>query len=67
MGLEVQDKIQIKVARHSDLVSQAITNFAKYIQTETQALSLEITESVNEGVVLDMDEFELTVKVEKVN
>jgi isoleucyl-tRNA synthetase len=67
MGLEVQDKIRIKVSRHSDLVTQAITNFAKYIQTETQALSLEINEAIADGVVLDMDEFELIVNVEKVN
>jgi isoleucyl-tRNA synthetase len=67
MGLEVQDKIRIKVAQHSDLVTQAITNFAKYIQTETQALSLEILETIADGVVLDMDEFELIVNVEKVN
>lgn len=67
MGLEVQDKIRIKVSRHSDLVTQAINNFAKYIQTETQALSLEINEAIANGVVLDMDEFELIVNVEKVN
>lgn len=66
MGLEVQDKITIKVAKHDDMVNSALENFASYIQTETQALSLEVNGSVTDGTVLDMDDFELTVKVEKV-
>jgi isoleucyl-tRNA synthetase len=66
MGLEVQDKITIKVAKHDDMVKSALENFATYIQTETQALSLEVNGSVTDGTVLDMDDFELTVKVEKV-
>jgi len=65
MGLEVQDKINIQVARHDNLVDAALSNFATYIQTETQALSLEVNGSINGGTVLDMDDFELTVKVEK--
>nr|WP_275982427.1 isoleucine--tRNA ligase [Aquiflexum gelatinilyticum] len=66
MGLEVQDKITIKVAKHDDMVNSALENFATYIQTETQALSLEVNGSVSDGTKLDMDDFELTVKVEKV-
>ncbi len=66
MGLEVQDKITIKVARLNDDVDQALLNFADYIQEETQALSLSVNGDVTEGTVLDMDEFELKVKVEKV-
>lgn len=65
MGLEVQDKIQIEVAKHSDLTDAAMKNFASYIQTETQALSLELKDSVQDGTVLDMDEFELTVRITK--
>ncbi|MDN3668934.1 isoleucine--tRNA ligase [Echinicola jeungdonensis] len=66
MGLEVQDKITIKVARLNDDVDRALLNFADYIQEETQALSLSVNGDVSEGTVLDMDEFELKVKVEKV-
>jgi isoleucyl-tRNA synthetase len=65
MGLEVQDKINIKVASHDDLVDAALSNFAAYIQTETQALTLEVNGSISEGTVLDMDDFELKVQVEK--
>ncbi|WP_194976779.1 isoleucine--tRNA ligase [Aquiflexum lacus] len=66
MGLEVQDKIRIKVAKHDELVNSALSNFAPYIQTETQALSLEVNGSLTDGTILDMDDFELMVKIEKV-
>jgi isoleucyl-tRNA synthetase len=64
MGLEVQDKINIIVSGDNELVSAAVTSFGHYIQTETQALALTVSE-VTGGTVLDMDEFELVVKVEK--
>lgn len=65
MGLEVQDKIMVQVVRHDELVNKALTNFAPYIQTETQALSLELVDSINSPIILDMDDFELSVKLEK--
>ncbi|PRY85940.1 isoleucine--tRNA ligase [Mongoliibacter ruber] len=65
MGLEVQDKINIQVAKQSELTDAAFQNFATYIQTETQALSLELKDSVDGGVDLDMDDFVISVKVVK--
>jgi isoleucyl-tRNA synthetase len=65
MGLEVQDKISIQVAKHSDQVDAALTNYAAYIQNETQALTLELLEEIAEGTTLDMDDFELSVKITK--
>lgn len=65
MGLEVQDKINIQVARYSELSDAAMQNFGSYIQTETQALSLELKDSVDGGVDLDMDDFVISVKVVK--
>ncbi|MEX2512563.1 MAG: isoleucine--tRNA ligase [Cyclobacteriaceae bacterium] len=66
MGLEVQDKINIKVAKHSEKVDRALTHFSEYIKSETQALALTINGNLKEGIVLDMDEFDITVKVEKI-
>ena len=65
MGLEVQDKIQIKVQKLDELVNAALTNFASYIQTETQALTLELMDNLDQATVLDMDDFELSVSVTK--
>jgi isoleucyl-tRNA synthetase len=65
MGLEVQDKILIQVADNNDLVNAAVKHFGDYIQSETQALSLTTTGNLKNGVVLDMDEFEISVNVVK--
>jgi isoleucyl-tRNA synthetase len=66
MGLEVQDKIRIHIAPLNDTVDNALLNFSDYIKTETQALALTLDGDSNNSTVLDMDEFELAVKVEKV-
>ena len=64
MGLEVQDKIQIQIAPLNETVDNALLNFSDYIKTE--ALALILDGDSNNSTVLDMDEFELAVKVEKV-
>ena len=65
MGLEVQDKVHIQVGKQEALTDAAIQNFAGYIQTETQALTLEVRDQVEGAIALDMDDFELQVKVTK--
>jgi isoleucyl-tRNA synthetase len=66
MGLDVQDKINIFLATHSEEIDTAIQTFGAYIQTETQALKMTFVGELPEGILLDMDEFELTIRVEKV-
>jgi isoleucyl-tRNA synthetase len=66
MGLEVQDKIHIQIAPLNDTVDQALDHFSEYIKTETQALALSLDGNSNKSTILDMDEFELAVIVEKV-
>ena len=65
MGLEVQDKIHIQIADGNPLVDASVENFGSYIQSETQALSLRVTEEAQRGTLLDMDDFEIAVKVQK--
>lgn len=65
MGLEVQDKINIKIADENELVKNALASFGEYIQTEVQALNLELSPALDGATVLDMDDFELAVLVEK--
>ncbi|WP_114747651.1 isoleucine--tRNA ligase [Pleomorphovibrio marinus] len=65
MGMEVQDKITISIGCQDQAVKDAVNNFTTYIKTETQALKLELNGKLKEGILLDMDDFELTVKVEK--
>lgn len=65
MGMEVQDKINIKIANDNKLVKNSIASFGEYIQTEVQALKLELSSDLEGATVLDMDDFELAVLVEK--
>ncbi len=63
MGMEVLDKIQLEVQQDSDIVNAALREFGPYIQTETQALNLDIKPSVEEGVMVEMEDFVLSVKI----
>lgn len=63
MGLAVLDKISIEVERDGEVVSSALMEHKEYIRTETQALSLELTEKLSGASEVDMDEFILKVKV----
>ncbi|HEY9046017.1 MAG TPA: isoleucine--tRNA ligase [Ohtaekwangia sp.] len=63
MGLEVLDKIGIEVEKDGEVVTAALTEFKDYISTETQALSLELKETIADATEVDMDEFMLKVKI----
>ena len=66
MGLEVQDKIHITVERNDELVASALESNKEYICTETQALQLDLTEQLANGTLLEMDDVQVNVKVDKV-
>jgi isoleucyl-tRNA synthetase len=65
LGLEVQDKITLLVSDSNPLVNASIALFGGYIQEETQAISLSVGKLEGESTVLDMDEFELAVRLIK--
>jgi isoleucyl-tRNA synthetase len=65
MGMEVLDKIRIEVEQQGESTA-SMAEHAAYIQSETQALDLLFKDQLPEGVVVDMDDFSLKVKVSKV-
>ena len=65
-GLEVQDKIAVSYTTSDDMMSDALTDFAGYIKTETQAVSLE-AKDVNDGEMFDIDGIEINVQIEVAN
>lgn len=65
MGLEVQDKIKIVLADDQLLVRGAVENFGDYVKEETQALELKLASDISDAVTLDMDDFSLSIQVEK--
>jgi isoleucyl-tRNA synthetase len=67
MGLEVQDKIKIDVQLSSELVNAALEANREYICAETQALELNLQDSVEDASALDMDDFVLNLKITVVN
>lgn len=67
MGLEVLDKIAIEVQQSTPETDKAITEFADYIRTETQALTLALKQNVSNSVEVEMEDFNLNVKVTRIS
>jgi len=63
-GFEVTDKIRISLANNNETLVDAVQANKDYICQEVQALSLDITGSVEQASEIEMDEFLLVVKVE---
>ncbi len=64
MGLEVQDKIKVTLQKNEAIINDAVADFKNYICTEVQALSLDVVNNLADGQPLEMDEFNLNLKVE---
>jgi isoleucyl-tRNA synthetase len=65
MGLDVQAKIKITVANNLDaLVVGALTANKEYICNETQALELNVADTVANSVKVEMDDFDLVLSIE---
>ena len=62
-GLEVQDKIAVSYATSDNMMSAALVDFAEYIKTETQAVSLEARQA-EDGEKFDIDGIEINVQIE---
>ena len=64
IGLEVQDKIMIELQKNEVFLNNALEANKEYICRETQALGLEIKESIIDGNLLEIDNLKLFVKIE---
>ena len=62
-GLEVLDKINIEVEKDGEAITAALTEFKDYISTETQALTLELKETLADATEVDVDEFVLKIRI----
>ena len=52
------------IEKNTDLVNAALEANKEYICNETQALSLDITDLLNDAELLEMDEHRIKVKLE---
>jgi len=62
-GLEVQDKIDVKIEENEKWVNEAINQNKTYICAETQAVSLSIQASVAEATELEIDDINLKINI----
>lgn len=62
-GMDVQDKINIMVAKNEDLINAALTTNKDYICEETQALSLEIVEILSNAENIEIDDWTISLKI----
>ena len=63
MGLQVLDKITIEVEKDGEAMTLALMEYKEYISTETQAILLELKNTVAGATEVDMDEFVLKLKI----
>ncbi len=64
-GLEVQDKINIVLEKGNEWVDGAVQDYRDYICVETQASSLEQVDSLTDGLMLEIDDITVKVKISK--
>jgi isoleucyl-tRNA synthetase len=64
-GLEITDKINIVLSKN-EKTDAAIEAYKEYICNQVLGNSLTLVDMVQEGVKLDMDEYELEVRIEKI-
>jgi len=62
-GLEVQDKINVKISSSEPVVAEAVKAYKSYIQKETQALVLEYVDELSDGTELDIDGINIILSV----
>lgn len=63
MGLDVQDKINIRIVESDAFVDTGLKNNSDYICQETQALNLELVKTVNDGRSVEIDELTLEIEI----
>jgi isoleucyl-tRNA synthetase len=64
-GLEITDKINITLSKN-EKTDDAVVVFKNYICNQVLGNSLTLVDKVQDGVKLDMDEYELEVRIEKI-
>jgi len=63
-GYDITDKISLQILS-SDKIDDAVEDFNDYITNQVLATKLEIVDIISDAVVLDFEEFQLSVKIER--
>ncbi len=65
-GYEVQDKINIQIKKQAGPLEDALSKHSDYICHETQALKLELVQSLENGNEFEIDDINVLLSIEKV-
>lgn len=63
-GFEITDKIHIELAKNK-LTDDAVTEYNQYICGQVLGLSLQLVDKIEDGTVLNFDDFDLMIKIMK--
>lgn len=63
-GLDVQDKIRVFLQEGQEEVAAALRAYGAYISEEVQAVELKLVPELTDATVLELDEFNLPVRLE---
>ena len=61
--LQTLKRCLIEVENNGEILTNALTVHKDYISTETQALKLELKDSLPNGEEVDMDDFKMRIRI----
>jgi isoleucyl-tRNA synthetase len=64
-GFDITDKIKVKIEK-LDVINDAVNAYAGYIAAQTLANEVELVDKIEKPTVLDFDDFNVNILVEKV-
>jgi isoleucyl-tRNA synthetase len=64
-GFEITDKIRIQI-KDNEMVRSVMNRWESYVLSQTLAESIEFTDFVQDGISLDLDDFDLFMSVKKI-
>jgi isoleucyl-tRNA synthetase len=64
-GLEITDRITIRLGSSTKEMDEAVVEFADYLKKQALADEIELSKSGFDGTTLDFDDFQLTAKINK--
>ncbi len=63
-GLEITDRIKLTIEAR-DEVKMAVEHFRDYISSQVLATTITLADAISDAAILDFDDFQLKVKIEK--
>jgi isoleucyl-tRNA synthetase len=63
-GYDITDKVAVQILSF-DLINDAVNDFKEYISKQVLAASVEIVDVISDATILDFEDFQLSVRIDK--